>query len=614
MKRASFLFLLAALVISLFSSQLHPIDLKKGKYIQSRPSVSELAVTVNLLGEKGDVYGPGKEIRFSFQTTKDAYVVAYNIDSDGYIHLLWPEDGRIVMSEGRKTYFAPDPAQDTHWETGNKTGVEYIHALAVSKRERISEDELYFLAKNDRLSEEKRFHIDMDPFLAFNTVDEELVSDAEKEPPATDYTYFYVNRKVEYPRYLCSKCHSPEKLPDPYAMECSEIVIEKLAYDEDPHFPYPPLYDIRHVGEKSKEEDYYSSDRYSEKWLDEGKDEDYGDFEDRADTRVYLSFDFGHYGYPFNPYWPFYQPYFPVYYWDPIWWDYSWSIYWGDYNWWPTYGWWYRPYDYWAYNNRYPWWRCDRDDWCNYGHRPILAERTVTKRYVDYRRTNTDLQRTRALADSRLMKVKTENAVRRVERSNLRKRVMERGLDRTELNRQERSAARNRETGRRIIYGGDRLKRESGRGGDRTIRSREMERGPGAIDTRSPRSERKVENRSAPRTRGESTRERKDDSGRNVIKRYTPEKRSPDVDRKDSTRSKSSGSSTREKSKSSDKSGPNVEKKRISGFSASSVQRSSPAPSRYNSVPGHSVSRGSGSAPAPARNASSPAVNRSRSH
>jgi hypothetical protein len=615
MKRITFLFLLAALLIPLSAVQLYPVDLKKGTYVQSPPSVSELAVTINLLGEKGDVYGPGKEIRFSFRTTKDAYVIIYNIDSEGYVNLLWPEDGRLVMSEGHKTYFLPDPAKDVHWETGGKTGVEYIHALAVSKPGRINGDELSFLAGNDRLSEDKRFRIDMDPFLAFNSIDEELVSGAEQERPATDYTYFHINRRVEYPRYLCSKCHSPEKLPDPYAMECPEIVIEKVAYDEDPHYPYPPLYDIRHVGEKDQEDDYYSSGRYSEKWLGEEADEHYGDYEASEDTHIYLSMGYGNYGYPFYSYWPYYRPYFPVYYWDPFWWDFSWNVYWGYYDWWPSYGWAYSPnYYYWTYYSRYPWWGCGHD-WAqsDHRHRPVLAERTITKRYIDYQRTNTGLHRTRTLADSRLMKVRTESAMNRIERVNLQKRMLERSLDRTELLRPERGASRNREMERRIIYGGPRVGRESGRSLDGNARSRQLERSRNAIDARKPRSERQTENRDAPQTRENPSRERKNESGRDAIKRSTPERRSPDAGRRDSPPSRSSDSPKRERSKSGNRSDSNVDKRRTSGFSTSTVQRSSPAPSRHYSAPAQSVSRSRLPAPTAARSASAPAATRSRS-
>jgi len=473
MKRITFLFLLAALLIPLLTSRLSAVDLKKGTYVQSAPAMSELSVAVNLLGEKGEVYRPGKEIRVSFQTTKDAYVVIYNVDSEGYVHLLYPEDGSPVLSEGRKTYFLPEPGTSVYWETGDKTGVEYIHAVAVADRERINEDELYFLSQNDRLSNEKRFRVDLDPFLAFNMIDEELVSNAETAAPATDYTYFYINRRVEYPRYLCPKCHSPEKIPDPYAMECSEIAIEKIAYDEDPRYPYPPLYDVRHVGEEAQQDDSYSSDRYGEKWLDDE------DANDNDDTKVYLSLSYGSYDYPFRS-WPYYGGYYggfsPVYY-DPFWWSFGWSIYWGDSYWGPGYGWWYPPYGYWAYHNWYPWWDynhrwygCDRD-WYRCDYRPVYAERTLVKRrFLDYALTNKDARRTRALTNSRLVRTRTEKVAQRLERSTLQKRAIERNVDRGATIRGERSAAKSRETDRRVIYGGERMNRQTARDVPRTVK------------------------------------------------------------------------------------------------------------------------------------------------
>ncbi|MDD4856964.1 MAG: DUF4384 domain-containing protein, partial [Candidatus Krumholzibacteria bacterium] len=237
MKRITFLFLLAILLMPLLASRISPIDLKSGSYIADKPDPSEFAVNINLLGEQGGLYRSGEEIRLSFQTTKDAYVIVYDIDVDGNVQLLYPGDGHPAASVGRMMFFLPVPGKNVHWTTGGKTGVEYIHAIAVADRNRINEDELYFLAQNDRLSDEKRFRVDLDPYLAFNMIDEQLVSGAQDDPPATDFTYFYINKRVDYPRYLCSKCHSPQKLPDPYAMECPEVVIEKISYDEEPSYP-----------------------------------------------------------------------------------------------------------------------------------------------------------------------------------------------------------------------------------------------------------------------------------------------------------------------------------------------------------------------------------------
>jgi len=601
MKRVTFLFLLAALLIPLLTPQASAVDLKKGSYVPSTAGPGDFAVSINLLGEKGSVFGPGKNVQLSFQTTKDAYVVVYNIDADGYVHLLYPEDGRSALSEGRKTHFLPPPGKNEYWETGATTGVEYIHAVAVTEPGRINENELYFLA-----AEEKRLRIDTDPFLSFNMIDEELVRGAENDPPATDYTYFYVNRHVEYPRYLCSKCHNEEKISDPYAMECPEIVIEKISYDEEPRYPYPPLYDVRHVGDES-EEDAYSSDRYSEEWLDEGDADTEED--DDADTHLRLSISYGG-SYPF---WPHYGPTllaFDPFYWDPFWWDFNWYWSWGNYFWWPSYGWWYPPSSYWAYHYRYPWWGHNRDWWacdndwgrCGNRYRPVYGSRTVTKRYLDYTRTATDVRRTRAVAASRLVQVKSRDVAQRLERSKLERRATAGSLRPTALRQNSRGAVRTREMDRRVIYGADRSKR----GVDRTVKrirvqTREADRARNAVNNRTSESSRTGEVRRAPR--------KNENSGRDVIRGSAPARKSHDPVRKESTR---------ERSKSDDGNRSSVEKRRVSSHSTEgmrSYQRSSSrAPERVNGAAARSSVR-SGAAPAAAgaRTSSPPATVKTRS-
>jgi hypothetical protein len=153
MKRTAFLFLLAALMLPIFVSKTGAVDFRKDISKSEMPGPGDFSVSVNLLGEKEGVYGAGKEIRLSFQTTKDAYVVVYNIDADGYVQLLYPEDGRPVLSKGRTTYFLPPPGKNLIWETGATTGVEYIHALAVTVPGRLNENALDFLSQGDRLPE-----------------------------------------------------------------------------------------------------------------------------------------------------------------------------------------------------------------------------------------------------------------------------------------------------------------------------------------------------------------------------------------------------------------------------------------------------------------------------
>ncbi len=345
MKRMTFLFLLAVLSMFIAATGTGAADYQQNQSMTGTAVSGDLSVSVTMLGEKDGVYRAGKEVRLLFQTTQDAYVVVYNIDAEGYVHLLYPEDGRPVLSKANTTTFLPPPGKNVVWETSGKTGIEYIHAVAVADKGRLDEDELYFLARGDRLPEEKRLRIDSDPFLAFNAIDDEIVRDAENDPPATDFEHFYVNKRVEYPRYLCAKCHSPEKLPDPYAMECPEIVIEEIAYANEPQYPYPPLYDVKHAGTGGD----YSSDSYADSWLDE---------EDEGGTDVHMTISYEDY----NPYASYGAS---VFFYDPFWWGFGWSWGWGYDCWWPYYPSYYCGYPYYGYPY-YPYGGCGSGYYCGY--------------------------------------------------------------------------------------------------------------------------------------------------------------------------------------------------------------------------------------------------------
>lgn len=512
MKRATFLFLLAALLIPLFTSQVFPIDLRKGKYVEPAVTTDELSVSVNLLGEKGGVYGPGKDIAFSFTTTKDAYVVVYNIDSEGYVHLLWPDDGNPTLTQGHKTVFVPAPGSDVHWQTGSKTGIEYVHAVAVPSLDRLKDEEVSFLAQNDRLPEGKRLRIDNDPYLAFNMIDEQVVNNAETMPPATDYTYFYINREVEYPRYLCSQCHSPEKISDPYAEQCTEVVIEKATYETEPHYPYPPLYDIKHAGEQLGARDTsYQSENYSSKWLDTERENT-----DTDNNHIYLSV-YGSYDWPYyGNYWYRWDPF----YWDPFWWGFGWG--WGGwYN--PWWSFWWSPFTGCGYGFGY--FGCGDFDNFYYDHhhgefhyRPIYAERPVTRRFLDFGSTNRQIRRTKDLADSRLVRSRNERLGAGLEGSSLERRTRPGWLDRAGGYRGDLGGARGsnlQNVKRRVVYGGalggyiDRT-----RGGNERMRMPRVRNG--MID-RSRASDRGVIRRGAPEReaapdRGTPSRERSHDS------------------------------------------------------------------------------------------------------
>ena len=398
MKRSLLIFLLAVIVISPTAASAAPVEINTSPAL--KPAVaSDLDVSLRLIGGRGAVLMPGRDINLTFQTSSDAYVIIYNIDSEGYVHLLYPAGGRPEMIRGRKIHFLPEQGKDITWEVGGDTGIEYIHAIAVADPSRIDRDELYYLAQNSTMPEERRLRIDMDPFLAFNMIDEELINDAERMTPATDYTYFYVNREVAYPGYLCYKCHSPSKIPDPYRMECPEVDIEMIAVNEDAGYPYPQLFAVIQAGETSPEDEYESFTYYADN-LSPGYDE-----YDYDQQKVYLSVYYSSGWYPYSCYWPGY--------WSSYW---SWNTYWGIGWGWSGCYYHHRPfYSWYPYSYNYYWDGYYTGYWDGYyadggyypssyyapaNKRSLYAGRGFTKRgSLDY--TSTMVKTSRAVSGSR---------------------------------------------------------------------------------------------------------------------------------------------------------------------------------------------------------------------
>jgi hypothetical protein len=419
MKRTKMIISAVTLVTVMFlATSLHSVDIRK-----STPSVSAgyadgLMVSVRVAGGNGSVLEPGERVKLTFQTNGDAYVVLYNIDSEGFVNLLYPRDGKPTRVEGNKVYFLPEVGSGLQWVADGSTGIEYIHAVAVTDRSAIREQELQFLVQNRNQPEEDRFRIDGDPFLSFNMIDEEIVGNAKEYPPATDYTYFYINREVEYPRYLCSKCHGPGKLTDPYNMDCPEIIVERYDYGEDVTYPYPPLFDISYV-EGGGEEDYYASSKYIDRHFED-------DYEEYDDTPIYLSIYYSNYSYPYRYYWPSYRTFWTSYHYNPYLWDYYWywdfgfSYYYTDfyYHYWPFYSWYY-PYSYywtWDYYH-YDYWRYY--DCCYRDYRPLYSDRTLVKRTINYTSTSTDLLRDRVISKSPLSQREAGTYARRADDSRI---------------------------------------------------------------------------------------------------------------------------------------------------------------------------------------------------
>ncbi|MDH3215527.1 MAG: DUF4384 domain-containing protein [Candidatus Krumholzibacteria bacterium] len=223
-----FLLLLAASVAL-------PVAAKSVTHSKSS-SLNSTGVKLTLTDPSGSVYNEGEPVRFTVQTDADAYVVVFDIDTEGFAHLLYPTDAKSLQRfEAGRSYELPESSPDAFLVAG-KTGMEFVFAVAVRTRNAINDREISFLLENERLSESRKFRIDGDPFLAANRIANQLVRGiAYADDVSLAFTYFYVNEAVDYPRYLCETCYEEGK--DPYSSDNEYVATS--AFNREDHLGYP---------------------------------------------------------------------------------------------------------------------------------------------------------------------------------------------------------------------------------------------------------------------------------------------------------------------------------------------------------------------------------------
>ncbi|MCC6348904.1 MAG: DUF4384 domain-containing protein [Candidatus Eisenbacteria bacterium] len=197
-------------------------------------------LSVEVWTDRGDdaVYTAGDAMQVKVRANDDAYLLVYEINSDGQVTVLFPFRRASGMVEGRSTLRLPP--EDSRYEltVESDTGLGYIVALA--SRRPFRELPWYlrpFDPQGESVGYEGR-HDDTDGFdddgrvLGDPTVAIERIRRAVLGDPgdlddfATSYTTYYVGHEVRYPRYLCNDCHRPGSWSwwdgfDPYYASCS---------------------------------------------------------------------------------------------------------------------------------------------------------------------------------------------------------------------------------------------------------------------------------------------------------------------------------------------------------------------------------------------------------
>jgi Domain of unknown function (DUF4384) len=199
---------------------------------QGRP---RLSVDVWINKEEGGVYQPGENMRVFFRSSAEAYVLVYNIDTEGYIHLVYPygpaDPSRV---EGGATYQIPARHDPYELVADGPPGMEFV--VAVASPVPFQNLPWYLSIGSDAIppSEDEGPPPDDlqsgvivgDPYVGMGRINQLIVPPGYEKASATNETFFYIGRPVEYPRYVCADCHYPGFIFDPYIGVCPVVSIQ----------------------------------------------------------------------------------------------------------------------------------------------------------------------------------------------------------------------------------------------------------------------------------------------------------------------------------------------------------------------------------------------------
>ncbi len=191
----------------------------------------------------GSVYSPGERVDVYMRPAYDCFVIVYDIDTDGNLRLIFPYDSRDDgFVRGGEIYRLGMSGFGGYYVTG-PSGVEYVHVLASFEPFRpvywhgqagyaAYAHDASWRGFSDYWGAAVPPRVYGDPYVAMQSINEFICYDALEAGIAfADFTYFYVEHRVSYPRYLCYDCHGYRPAFHPYVDVCGGFHISFVACD-----------------------------------------------------------------------------------------------------------------------------------------------------------------------------------------------------------------------------------------------------------------------------------------------------------------------------------------------------------------------------------------------
>ncbi|HEX6105089.1 MAG TPA: DUF4384 domain-containing protein [Gemmatimonadales bacterium] len=200
---------------------------------QAAPAPRGPGARVAVWADREEPYRRGEGARVYIATEEPSHLAVFRIDTDGRIRVLFPREpwGETFVRDAR-TLEVSGARGGRSFMVDDYPGVGYL--LAVASPQPFDFDDI---SRGDywdyRLIDDGRLR--GDPYVLLADLAGRIAHGADYE---YDITPYYVERRYEYPRFVCYDCHAYASYDewDPYERACSRFRI--VIYDDPSRYPY----------------------------------------------------------------------------------------------------------------------------------------------------------------------------------------------------------------------------------------------------------------------------------------------------------------------------------------------------------------------------------------
>jgi hypothetical protein len=188
---------------------------------------------VTVWTDREDPYNRGEGVRVFLNADEPTYVTVFRVDTDGRMRVLFPrEPWGDTFVRGGRGFELSGARGGRSFIVDDYPGVGYLFAVSSSKPFDYTD-----ITRGDywdyRLIDGGR--LQGDPYVLLTNL-------AARITPGRAFDYdiipYYVERRYEYPRFVCYDCHAYASYTewDPYQRACSQVRV--VVYDDPQYYPY----------------------------------------------------------------------------------------------------------------------------------------------------------------------------------------------------------------------------------------------------------------------------------------------------------------------------------------------------------------------------------------